>query len=43
VQVTESGVTVTEAKDLWDMPIVFFGLIGLLGGEWAIRRRRGLV
>jgi uncharacterized membrane protein len=43
VQYTESGVTVTDAKDLWDMPIVFLALLGLLGGEWAYRRRRGLV
>lgn len=39
---TESGVTVTEVKDLWDMPIVFFALVSLLGAEWLIRRRRGL-
>jgi uncharacterized membrane protein len=43
VQYTESGVTVTETKDLWDMPIVFIALLGLLGTEWAYRRRRGLV
>jgi uncharacterized membrane protein len=39
---TESGVTVREAKDLWDMPIVFILLALLLGGEWAYRRWRGL-
>lgn len=39
---TESGVTVTESRDLWDMPAVFLLLIGLLAGEWAYRRRRGL-
>jgi hypothetical protein len=39
---TESGVTVREAKDLWDMPIVFLLLALLLGGEWAYRRFRGL-
>jgi len=39
---TRSGVTVRESRDLWDMPIVFLVLIGLLGGEWAYRRRRGL-
>ena len=43
VQYTQSGVTLTEAKDLWDMPIVFFVLIGLLGAEWAYRRARGMV
>ncbi len=36
------GVTVREERDLWDMPIVFFLLAGLLASEWAYRRRRGL-
>jgi hypothetical protein len=40
---TESGVTTREIKDLWDMPVVFFLLVGLLGFEWVYRRRRGLV
>jgi hypothetical protein len=39
---TEAGVTVRDARDLWDMPIVFLLLAGLLGGEWIYRRRRGL-
>ena len=39
---TESGITVKESRDLWDMPIVFLVLIGLLGGEWGYRRWRGL-
>lgn len=39
---TESGITVREARDLWDMPVIFLLLVGLLGGEWALRRRRGL-
>ena len=39
---TESGVTVREALDLWDMPIVFLVLAALLGAEWAVRRARGL-
>ncbi|MGE0552063.1 MAG: hypothetical protein AB7R55_01410 [Gemmatimonadales bacterium] len=39
---TESGVTVTEVKDLWDMPIVFFLLVLLLASEWTLRRVRGL-
>lgn len=40
---TESGVTVTEAKELWDAPLVFFLLLGLLAAEWGFRRARGLV
>jgi hypothetical protein len=39
---TESGVTVRELRDLWDMPVVFLMLVALLGGEWAYRKRRGL-
>ena len=39
---TESGVTVREARDLWDMPIIFLLLVGLLGAEWGYRRWRGL-
>jgi uncharacterized membrane protein len=40
---TQSGVTVREIKDLWDMPALFFALIGLLATEWVYRRRRDLV
>lgn len=43
IRYTGSGVTLTEERDLWDMPILFFLLVGLVGGEWILRRRRGLV
>ena len=39
---TEAGVTVRDARDLWDMPIVFLLLAFLLGAEWTYRRWRGL-
>jgi hypothetical protein len=39
---TASGVTVTERRELWDMPAIFLTLGALLAGEWAYRRRRGL-
>ena len=39
---TESGVTVRDARDLWDMPVVFLLLACLLGAEWIYRRRQGL-
>ncbi|MGH7720861.1 MAG: hypothetical protein ACREON_18700 [Gemmatimonadaceae bacterium] len=39
---TESGTTVMEQKDLWDMPVVFLLLLGLVAGEWGYRRARGL-
>jgi hypothetical protein len=31
-----------ERYDLWDMPILFFLLVGLVAGEWGYRRKRGL-
>jgi hypothetical protein len=42
VEFTESGVTVRESRDLWDMPAVFLLLVLLLGTEWGYRRWRGL-
>lgn len=42
VQYSGSGITRVESYDLWDMPIVFFLIVGLIGAEWGIRRRRGL-
>jgi hypothetical protein len=29
-------------KDLWDMPVNFLLLVGLLCGEWFLRKRHGL-
>ena len=43
VMYTKSGVTVTERKDLWDMPAIFLGILLLLGLEWGYRRSRGMV
>jgi hypothetical protein len=36
------GVTVVEERELWDMPVLLLLLIGLMGGEWAYRRSKGL-
>lgn len=43
LQFTGGGVTLTEERDLWDMPILFLLLLGLVGAEWGYRRMRGLV
>jgi uncharacterized membrane protein len=43
VRYTESGSTVYEEKDLWDMPVVFFLLVGLVATEWGYRRARGMI
>jgi len=42
VRFTESGATVFERYDLWDMPVLFLSLLALLGVEWGWRRARGL-
>ncbi|NIP59113.1 MAG: hypothetical protein GWM92_12535 [Gemmatimonadetes bacterium] len=39
---TGGGITVTEERDLWDMPALFLLLILLVGAEWGFRRARGL-
>ena len=42
IRYTGQGTTLVEEKELWDMPIVFLLLIGLIAGEWGYRRKRGL-
>ena len=42
IQYTESGDTLYEERPLWDMPILFLLLAGLLTAEWVYRRRRDL-
>ena len=39
---SRDGATVREYKELWDMPALFLVLLGLLAGEWGLRRARGL-
>ena len=43
IALSKRGVTVVNQMDLWDMPIVFLLLVGLVTGEWAYRKKRGLV
>ena len=42
VRYTGGGVTMVEEKELWDMPILFLLLVGLVATEWGVRRARGL-
>jgi uncharacterized membrane protein len=42
IAVTGAGVTLTEERDLWDMPALFLLMLLLMAGEWAYRRSRGL-
>jgi uncharacterized membrane protein len=43
IGLTGAGVTLTEERDLWDMPILLLLVLGLMGAEWGYRRKRGLV
>ncbi len=42
IRYSERGDTVLETKPLWDMPVLFLALLGLLTVEWGYRRLRGL-
>jgi uncharacterized membrane protein len=42
LQYTGRGVTTIEERELWHMPIVLIALLGLMFGEWVLRRRVGL-
>ena len=43
ISLTGAGVTLTEERDLWDMPILLLLLLSLMGAEWGYRRTRGLI
>lgn len=43
IALSEAGITVREARDLWDLPAVFMALIALRGAEWWLRRKWGAV
>jgi len=43
IALSEAGITVREARDLWDLPAVFMALIALRGTEWWLRRKWGAV
>src|SRR5204862_1949768 len=42
VSYTGRGVTVVEERELWDMPVLLFALVGLVSAEWGFRRAQGL-
>jgi len=39
---SQEGSTLLERRDLWDMPILFLLIAGLLALEWGVRRRLGM-
>ena len=42
LSLAESGTTVVERRDLWNVPAVFLLLFGLLATDWGVRHARGL-
>jgi len=40
---SEAGITIREAKDLWNMPVIFILILLLPSSEWLLRRKWGLV
>ena len=42
IAMTKRGVTVVNQMDLWDMPVIFLLLVGLVSAEWGYRKLRGL-
>ena len=43
ISYSEAGISVRNTKELWNMPIVFLLLLGLMAGEWLTRRKWGLI
>jgi uncharacterized membrane protein len=42
ISLVESAASRLVEEDIWDMPLVFAGVILLFGLEWFLRKRRGL-
>jgi len=43
ISYSEGGISVRNAKELWNVPIVFLFLLGLPVAEWLLRRKWGVV
>jgi uncharacterized membrane protein len=43
ISYSEGGISVRDTKELWNMPIVFLVLLGLMSGEWLLRRKWGVI
>jgi uncharacterized membrane protein len=43
ISYSEAGISVRDTKELWNMPVVFILLAALMGGEWLLRRKWGVV
>jgi len=42
ISYVDKGSTRIEERDLWDMPLLFLILVGVVSTEWIIRKRKGL-
>ena len=42
ISYVDSGASLVEEKELWDMPFLFLVLVGAVSAEWVIRKRNGL-
>jgi hypothetical protein len=43
ISYSEAGISVSDTKELWNMPIVFLVLLFLLFAEWLLRRKWGVI
>ena len=43
ISYSEAGISVRDTKELWDMPVVFLVLLGLMAADWLLRRKWGVV
>lgn len=40
---SKAGITINDAKDLWNMPVVFLMVLALCSADWLLRRKWGFV
>ena len=43
ISYSEAGISVRDTKELWNMPIVFLVLLGLMSGQWMLRRKWSVI
>jgi uncharacterized membrane protein len=43
ISYSEAGISVRSTKELWNLPVVFFVLLGLPATEWLLRRKWGVI
>jgi hypothetical protein len=43
ISYSDAGISVRDIKELWNMPVVFLWLLLLMGAEWLLRRKWGVV